>query len=259
MAEGEALNSVERFTGLAEMYARNRPSYPPAALEHIFERADLKPGAVLVDVGCGTGISARQFAACGLRVVGIEPNAEMRAQAEAEPAPPAADLTYRASRAEATGLQAGFADIVLSAQAFHWFEEQPALQEFHRILKPHGWAVLMWNETDASDPATAAYRILVHTRDPHYAQAGAVLLTSPLFEDGERVAFANEQWLDEEGLVGRALSVSYAPREPAEVKELVADLRGVFKRFQSDGNLSLRYTTTVYSARRRDTGLASNL
>ncbi len=45
---------------------------------YVLERCGLGPGSVLVDVGCGTGISSRLFAAHGLRVIGIEPNDEGR-------------------------------------------------------------------------------------------------------------------------------------------------------------------------------------
>ena len=51
--------------------------------------------------------------------------------------------TYGAGRAEKTGLPTGQADAVLAAQAFHWFEADAALREFHRLLKPGGWTVLL--------------------------------------------------------------------------------------------------------------------
>jgi hypothetical protein len=75
-------------------------------------------------------------------------------------------------------------------------------------------------------------------------------LTSPLFQEAQRAAFSNEQWVDEEGLIGRALSASYAPRDPAQVKQFTAELRSVFARFQHDGQVRLCYETSVYTARR---------
>src|SRR5215469_5985255 len=123
-----------RFTGLAGDYARHRPEYPEAAIAFIMTRAGLTSQAVVVDVGSGTGISSRLFALRGLMVIGIEPNDDMRRQAEAEPFAGTQPPTYRAGRAEATGLPDGIADLVLSAQAFHWFEPAPALAEFRRIL-----------------------------------------------------------------------------------------------------------------------------
>jgi SAM-dependent methyltransferase len=213
---------------------------------------------VLIDVGSGTGISSRLFAARGLEVIGLEPNADMRAAAAATavdarvPRP-----TYREGTAEATGLPDEAADVVLAAQAFHWFERDAALAEFYRVLKPDGWLVLVWNERNERDPFTAAYGTVIRTApdasvvEVPRGQAGAVLLTSPLFRDAERVVFANEQVLEEEELLGRAFSASYAPRDPSTATAWANSLRIVFSRHQQEGKVVLRYETAVYLARRR--------
>jgi SAM-dependent methyltransferase len=246
-----------RFTGLADLYARCRPGYPAEAIDLIAGRCGLGGDTLLVDVGCGTGISSRLFAARGIPVLGIEPNEEMRRKAEAEPAPPGGPAPrYLAGRAEATGLPAGTAAAVLSAQAFHWFDAAGALAEFHRILKPGGWVALVWNERDESDPATAAFgRVIRTSRDAAgvegpRARAGEALLATPLFPGGRRVLLRNEQPLDEEGVLGRAFSASYAPREPAAAAAFAAALRAMFAAHQHQGRVVLRYETSVYLARR---------
>jgi SAM-dependent methyltransferase len=254
MAELSQFDPTERFTGLSDGYAKYRPGYPAEALEFVLGRCGLRPGSVLVDVGCGTGISTRLFAAKGLHVIGIEPNAEMRSVAEA--ATNGDNPSYRDGRAEATGLPDGSVDAVLAAQAFHWFEPETALREFHRILKPGGWAILLWNERDENDPFTAAYGAIIRTApnaaaiEMPRARAGELLLNNGLFKDSERAVFHNQQRLDEEGLLGRAFSASYAPREPGEAAKFAAALRSVFACHQQQGEVVLHYETSVYLGRR---------
>jgi SAM-dependent methyltransferase len=252
------MDPLSRFTGLAEIYARCRPTYPSAAIEHIIATAHLKHGSVVADIGCGTGISSRLFAARDFHVIGIEPNDDMRARAEAEPDPPDAPPppSYCPGTAEATGLPEEAVQLVLSAQAFHWFRPEPTFREFHRILVPDGWVALMWNERDDADPFTAAVSAVIRTApetekvEGPRRQAGDVLFTTPLFVDARRVTFTHGQSLDEEGLLGRVFSASYAPREPAAAETFAAGLREVFARFQQNGTAALRYETSVYLARR---------
>jgi SAM-dependent methyltransferase len=228
------------------------------ALDFILTRCRLAPRSLLVDIGSGTGISSRQFAQRGIAVLGIEPNADMRAKAEAAEFPP--DLPkprFQPGNAEATGLPDASADAVLAAQAFHWFRPEPALREFHRILRDQGWTVLLWNERNEQDAFTAAYGAVLRTVpatakiEGSRGQAGQPLLDSPLFQDAERIRFVHEQVLDEPGVLGRAFSTSYAPRAPQEAEPFAAALREVFARYQRQGQVVMKYDTTVYVARRR--------
>jgi SAM-dependent methyltransferase len=260
MSESTDLNPTNRFTGLADIYARHRPDYPAAALAYIVQRGQLRADSLVADIGCGTGISSRQFAQLGFqRVIGIEPNADMRRQADAASmGPGTVPPVFREGTAEATGLGDATADLVLAAQAFHWFVADAALREFHRILKPSGWVALVWNERDESDPFTGAYGDLVRSHcqaaevEGTRQRSGEPLLVSPYFQRGERAVFSHEQVVDEEGLIGRAMSVSYAPREPERAAAFQAALRDVFARFQRTGQAVMRYQTTVISAQRRD-------
>jgi SAM-dependent methyltransferase len=256
MSEVTSFDPTNRFSGLADVYKKHRPDYPAAALDFIVRTCGLRPGTVLVDVGSGTGISSRQFAHRGLRVIGIEPNADMRRQAEAEPFTDGEPPVYRDGQAEATGLADASADAVLAAQAFHWFDPATTLPEFRRILRPGGWVVVLANERDESDPFSAAFGAVIRSTreaaavEKRRERVGVPLLASPLFQNGQTAEFIHEQPLDADGVVGRAFSASYAPRERERAAAFAAELRNVFERFQVGGRVMLRYVTAVTMAQK---------
>lgn len=252
------IDPASRFTGLAGSYAAHRPTYPPEAIDFVVNRCSLAPGEVLIDVGCGTGISARIFAQRQLRVVGIEPNADMRAKAVDTPCSSCAFTPeYRDARAEATGLPDEYADAVVSAQAFHWFQPAAALAEFHRILKPARWAALIWNEREEADAFTRAYGDVIRTAPDALAQetrraaAGQPLLDSDLFVERRRRAFRNSQSVDLPGLLGRAFSASYAPTDQDGRERWIESLTALFDDYQRHGMVRIEYETSVYVGRRR--------
>jgi len=248
---------LERFTGRAQAYERARPGYPAEALNFVLKHCGLKNGSILIDVGCGTGISSRAFAKLDLQVIGIEPNDDMLAMACAAnigldyQAP-----TYQAGKAESTGLSDAYADAVLSAQTFHWFEPETTLLEFRRILKNKGRVILIWNEHDQLDPYTRQYSDLILSLPGAVEiqalrnRAGGPLLASKLFQHGERFVFRNEQNLDEQGLIERAFSDSCAPTETKAVERFTKAVQDIFKAHQQSGKIILRYQTTVYVAQK---------
>src|SRR4051794_5660451 len=65
---------AESFGSDADRYDRARPRYPAALVDRIIAAS---PGRDVLDIGCGTGIEARQFEAAGCRVLGVEPDARM--------------------------------------------------------------------------------------------------------------------------------------------------------------------------------------
>ncbi|HEV3145032.1 MAG TPA: class I SAM-dependent methyltransferase [Gemmataceae bacterium] len=257
MFDPSATDTVSRFDGLADLYDRYRPDYPDAAIEHVRAQCQLMPGCRLIDVGCGTGIASRRFAACGLEVIGIEPNNEMRRQAELDAVPPdVPPPEYRTGKAEATGLPGEYADAVLAAQAFHWFDVEPALREFLRILKPGGWLALIWNERDRRDTFTKEYgQILRQHSSSVYADApqsdsGEHLLRSSHYTNRKRVEFTHSQEMDFHSLLGRSFSISFSPREPEQRERFVMALRNLFDHFQSAGRVTMKYLTVVYTGRK---------
>lgn len=243
------MNPTGRFSDRVADYVRFRPSYPAAAIDALLDGLGEPSRLDVVDVGAGTGISARLIADRGPRVIAIEPNDAMREGAE-----PHERVSFRAGAAEATGLPAASADLVIAAQAFHWFREQEALAEFHRVLRAHRRLGLMWNIRDENDPFTAGYTSAIRDitgQIPAEMRAfDAVAITATgLFRDLRLAEFPYEQPLDEAALLGRASSASYVPKNGEAWDRLAAKLREHFRRFAGPGGLAtMKYVTRVYTA-----------
>jgi ubiquinone/menaquinone biosynthesis C-methylase UbiE len=128
------------WTGKASSYDRARPTPPPALLDLLTQVIHLPYPALVVDLGSGTGLSAAIWGERARRVIGIEPNADMRNEAihNIKDYPCAAQIEYREGLAYQTGLPDGCADIVTAAQSFHWMEPTATLAEIARILRPGG-------------------------------------------------------------------------------------------------------------------------
>lgn len=133
-------DSSNIWTGKASSYDRARPTPPPALLDLLTQLIHLPHPALVVDLGSGTGLSTAIWSERAERVIGIEPNADMRKEAlhKVENHPYAAHIEYREGVAHQTGLPDGCADIVTAAQAFHWMEPTATLAEVARILRPGG-------------------------------------------------------------------------------------------------------------------------
>lgn len=250
---------ITYFTGLAEAYAANRPSYPEAAIEAILE--GLPRPALIADVGCGTGIATRLLARAGAMVIGIEPNDEMRGKAEADTAGLDApgSIEFRAATAEATGLPDASIDAVVCAQAFHWFDAGPALREFHRILRPAGRLALMWNNRVPVSEMDHVYAKVVEEAQAEAKRQGLVLrcnreadLTrwSHLFAHVRRIDFPNPQVCDLPTLLGKAASASYFPRQRDIADALLNRLREAFDLHARGGVVSLNQECRLTLAER---------
>ena len=135
---------TQRFTNRIVHYLRYCPSYPRAVLDLLERECTLTSASVVADDGSGTGILSELFLRNGNRVIGIEPNREMREAAEHRLGQHTR-FTSVAWTVEATTLDDASVDFVTAGQAFHWFDPERARTEFARTLKPEGWVALEWN------------------------------------------------------------------------------------------------------------------
>src|SRR5215472_11019517 len=113
------IDPTQRFSSRVENYTKYRPSYPQQVLQLLSNECGLTADSVIADVGSGTGIMTRLFLENGNQVFAVEPNREMRHEAERNLASYARFTSVDAT-AEVTTLPDASADFVVAAQAFHW-------------------------------------------------------------------------------------------------------------------------------------------
>jgi SAM-dependent methyltransferase len=254
-------DSKERFSNRVEDYVRYRPGYPREVLDVLRDGCGLTAESVVADVGSGTGLLTQLFLENGNVVYGVEPNAAMRDAGE-QFLEKYRHFCSVAGSAEATTLPDASADFVVAGQAFHWFELNAARAEFIRVLKSSGWVAVIWNERVSDRTAfQREYAALLREYCDDYAK---VAETYPqyarLSEFFGRGAFAekmlpNAQVFDFDGLRGRLLSSSYAPRSGhARHEPMLAALREIFDRHAVDGRVRFEYQTHVYYGRLEASG-----
>jgi SAM-dependent methyltransferase len=245
-------NAIERFSARVEDYFKFRPGYAQSIVAELRDECGLAIESVVADIGSGTGLLTRLFLENGNRVLGVEPNAEMRRAGER------ALLTYAAfqsvvGRAEDTTLPPESVDFIVVGQAFHWFDPVDARAEFGRILKPGGWVVLVWNQLDTTAPFLREYADLLS----QYA------LGEPAIDHRERDSsaaarffgkssykakmFPQAEELDYESLQGRLLSLSFTPQvgHPS-FDTMLAQLRTLYLTHANDGLVTYSRITTMF-------------
>jgi ubiquinone/menaquinone biosynthesis C-methylase UbiE len=250
------LDPLVRFSSRVQHYIRYRPSYPVEVIALLERQCGLNPEFNVADVGSGTGLFAKLLLDSGCRVIGVEPNADMR-QAGEEYLSQYLSFTSQEGQAERTGLPDNSVDLITSAQAFHWFQPDAAREEFRRILKPGGCVALIWNERRVPpDGFLAGYEDLLQTYAPEYSKVDhrrigpTALGAFYTHQNWNESAFEYVQEFDLEGLRGRLLSSSYAPQEgSAQYEPMMGLLTELFRRFEVNGQVSFMYETRVFYGR----------
>lgn len=121
----------DHFSGHARSYERYRPGYPRELFEWLAAQSPAR--SLAVDVATGNGQAAIGLAEFFDAVIATEASAAQLEQAEPRPR-----VSYRCEPAERMSLPAAAADLVVAAQAAHWFEWGAFVEEARRVLRPGG-------------------------------------------------------------------------------------------------------------------------
>ncbi len=229
------------FGGVAEAYERGRPTYPADAVQWMVGD---QPSSVL-ELGAGTGKLTRVLVSLGHDVHATDPDADMLAILE-EKVP---GTRTAVASAEDIPLADRSVDVVIAAQAFHWFDLDRALPEIARVLRPGGRLCLVWNERNEKIPWVRRLGALIGTqeqlRDP--AQA---LIFSELFGFVEEREFSHWQTVDRRTIQDLVLSRSNIAVLDAEGR--AAKLAEVLAFYDDYGRgmdgMQLPYVTRCFTA-----------
>lgn len=246
------MNPTRRFSGRAAVYTRFRPGYPDDLFEWL-RRTGLPSAPVAVDLGAGTGISSEFLLRHGFEVTAVEPNDEMRAEAERWLGG-LARFHSVAGTAEETGLPSAAFDLAAAFQSAHWFDLNAALEEMQRLSRPGGWMLFAWNLRASAESATAsAIENLLDRLAPGYRRyEDRRVVTIEALAGFQTRIFRHEQTLDWESLRGLAQSWSYVPPPGHESHAaFFEELEQIFASSQEAGVVRFLYDCHAYRARRR--------
>jgi ubiquinone/menaquinone biosynthesis C-methylase UbiE len=229
------------FGGVAEAYERGRPTYPTVAVQWMLGD---RPVTVL-ELGAGTGKLTRVIAGLGHDVHATDPDRAMLQVLEREVP------GVRTAQASAEDIPLGDAsvDVVIAAQAFHWFDLDRALPEVARVLRPGGRVCLVWNTRNEKIPWVRRLGALIGTqeqlRDP--AQA---LIFSELFGFVEDREFTHWQTIDRQSIQDLVLSRSNVAvlDEEARAAKLAEVLAFYDEYGRGMDGMQLPYVTTCFRA-----------
>ncbi len=244
------------FTEQAATYARGRPDYPDALAGWLTGQLGLGQAQTVVDLGAGTGKFTKLLLRTGAQVQAIEPVDAMRTQLSAA----LPQVRALAGTAQAMPLIDAQTDAVVCAQAFHWFADDAALAEIHRVLRPGGRLGLVWNVRDESVDWVAAITAII---TPYEGDA-------PRFYKGDwRKPFAGTQLFGpleetrfpyehvgsaQEVIIDRFMSVSFiaslSAADQATVKARLQELVDTHPALQGRERIAFPYQTRAYACTR---------
>lgn len=146
--EGNRASNVDRFTGFEDTYDQHRPEAPQEVVALLTGYLERKPSLV-VDLGCGTGLSSFAWKDAADQVIGVEPNDDMRGKAmaklqslqqegDATHGVQLADIKFVSGYSNQLALPDQSADIITCSQSFHWMDPASTLKEVSRVLREEG-------------------------------------------------------------------------------------------------------------------------
>jgi SAM-dependent methyltransferase len=251
----QARDMAESFGSDPERYDRARPSYPAALVERVLAAS---PGRDVLDVGCGTGIVARQFQAAGCTVLGVDPDPRMAEQARQR------GLEVEVAKFEDWDPGGRRFGAVVAGQAWHWIDPVSGAARAAQALRPGGRIAVFWNAFQPPSglaeafaevfrrvlPDSPAFRGPVPGADAYSAlsaKAADGMRESGAFGDPEQWQFGwdrpytRDEWLEQLPTTGIA-----ARLQPDTMQQILAGVGAAID--AAGGSFTMHYTTVAVTA-----------
>jgi SAM-dependent methyltransferase len=145
-----------------------RPAYPGWVFELLSECGALRPGAVVLEIGAGTGQATLPMLALGAQITVVEPGAGLARRLIERTEGQHVEVIV--STFEDASLRDASFDLVTAATAFHWVEPAVGSAKCARVLRDGGWLALwwtLWGDPDRPDPFHDALRPILQVKAPH--------------------------------------------------------------------------------------------
>ena len=249
---------AESFGAEAERYERTRPSYPKAMVDAIIAAS---PGLDVLDVGIGTGISARPFQQGGRQVLGVEPDERMAEFARRS------GLEVEIAKFEEWDRAGRSFDLIIAGQAWHWVDPVLGASKAVESLRPGGRIALFWNVMSyspefakgisavyqrvvpefpffqiASTGGTASYAPLSDKAVDAIRQTGAFGEPERWEFDWERT-YTRDEWLETVPTFG-----GHSQLPPEKLNEVLSGIGRLVD--DAGGSITISYTALVVTATR---------
>lgn len=252
-----ARQAAESFGTDPERYDRTRPRYPQALVDRIVAGS---PGGDVLDVGIGTGVSARPFRAAGCRVLGVEVDARMAAFARED------GFDVEVARFEDWDPVGRTFDLVIAGMTWHWIDPTPGATKAAALLRPCGRLAVFWNigrpprelahgfaavyarvlpdtpfAAMPSDPLAAYERLFTKT-------AEEIRLTAA-FDEPQRSQvdwehrYTTNQWLEQVPTFG-----GHSQLPPGQLEQLLVGIAAAIE--ATGGSFDMRYAAVAITANR---------
>lgn len=204
----------DRFQSNIPYYVAHRNRFPDALIGEVVRRTGLAKGDRILDLGCGPGYPAIQFAQCGVgEVIGMDPDGAMLAAAREEAKGAGVDVRFVAGSSLDLAPSLGAFKIVTMARSFHWMDRAATLSALDGVIEPGG-AVVLFSETPEAAPENCWKRIVgeLQREFPGASLTGgsahhASVLLDLAFSELEFYALIRKLPLTIDAIVGRAFSL----------------------------------------------------